>query len=269
VRWRPRTLKTGAGVTSDSDRDRECVSTHVRSWEIGILTYRIDNTIHIRAVTALLATIAILSYVPATAKAQAPSSRASYSYHSPSCPYHSAPAGNRAAYYYAPSTNQTAPATNRSSYYYPARTTTYAARPATATVAAATTAAARPASAPAVAANTTRAAAPATTAAAPTGDPYGFTAWLNATRARYGLAPVGYDPNLASWAATNNAQQNARGMGHHVMGPSRRQNCAMGNGASIGSMWMNSPAHRANMLAPDIRYIGIAGSGAYWTLNAY
>src|SRR4051794_19660126 len=41
----------------------------------------------------------------------------------------------------------------------------------------------------------------------PTGDPYGFTAWLNATRASYGLAPVGYDPNLAGWAAQNNAHQ--------------------------------------------------------------
>ncbi len=99
--------------------------------------------------------------------------------------------------------------------------------------------------------------------------PYGFTAWLNGVRAQHGLAPVGYDPNLASWAATNNAQQNARGLGHHIMGPSRRQNCAMGNSASIGSMWMSSAAHRANMLASDIRYIGIAASGSYWTLNAY
>lgn len=112
------------------------------------------------------------------------------------------------------------------------------------------------------------------TSAAPTrtvsaGDPYGFTAWLNSVRASYGLSAVGYDANLASWANMNNAQQQARGIGHFVMGPARRQNSAMGNYASIGSMWMASPAHRAALLDPTIRMIGIAGAGAYWTFNAY
>lgn len=101
------------------------------------------------------------------------------------------------------------------------------------------------------------------------GDPNGFLSWLNSTRASYGLSAVGYDANLASWAAMNNAQQNARGIGHHVMGPARRQNSAMGSGSSIASMWMNSPAHRAALLDPTIRFIGLAGSGAYWTFNAY
>lgn len=101
------------------------------------------------------------------------------------------------------------------------------------------------------------------------GDPNGFLAWLNSTRAQYGLPAVGWDQNLCNWAAQNNAQQNARGMGHHVMGPARRQNSAMGSASSIGSMWMNSPAHRAALLDPTIRFIGLAGSGAYWTFNAY
>jgi uncharacterized protein YkwD len=104
---------------------------------------------------------------------------------------------------------------------------------------------------------------------APAADPYGFTAWLNATRAAYGLAPVGYDPNLTNWAHVNNTHQNAYGMGHHVMGPARRQNSAMGNFGSVPGMWMNSPAHRAALLDPTIRWIGIAGLGAYWTFNAY
>ena len=43
----------------------------------------------------------------------------------------------------------------------------------------------------------------------------------------------------------------------------------MGAFANIGSMWMNSPAHRAALLDPTIRAIGIAGLGAYWTFNAY
>jgi hypothetical protein len=94
----------------------------------------------------------------------------------------------------------------------------------------------------------------ATEATAPvvTGDPYGFIGWLNST----------------NWAAENNNQQAARGMGHFVMGPARRQNAAIGSISNIGSMWMNSPAHRAALLDPTIRWIGIAGLGAYWTFNA-
>jgi hypothetical protein len=111
-----------------------------------------------------------------------------------------------------------------------------------------------------------------TTAAAatvPVGDPYGFTAWLNATRAAYGLPAVGYDPNLESWAAMNSAQQASSGIGHFVMGPARRQNSAMGGFPGIESMWMASPAHRAALLDPTIQWIGIASYGAYWTFNAY
>jgi uncharacterized protein YkwD len=122
-----------------------------------------------------------------------------------------------------------------------------------------TAAAAAPAAAPA----------PATTASVENSDPYGFLSWLNATRASYGLPAVGHDPNLSGWAAENNNHQAARGMGHFVMGPARRQNAAFGSFANIGSMWMNSPAHRAALLDPTIRWMGIAGLGAYWTFNAY
>ncbi len=109
---------------------------------------------------------------------------------------------------------------------------------------------------------------PATEATAPAGDPYGFTNWLNATRAAYGLPAVGYDPNLSSWAAMNNNHQASRGIGHFVMGPATRQNSAMGGFPGVESMWMASPAHRAALLDPTIRWIGIAGLGAYWTFNA-
>ncbi|RUL87627.1 CAP domain-containing protein [Tautonia sociabilis] len=112
---------------------------------------------------------------------------------------------------------------------------------------------------------------PAATAqpAAASGDPYGFTAWLNGVRAQYGLAPVSHDANLAAWANMNNAQQNSYGLGHHVMGPARRQNSAMGSFSTIGAQWLASPAHAAALLDPSIRVIGIAGMGAYWTFNAY
>lgn len=104
--------------------------------------------------------------------------------------------------------------------------------------------------------------------AASWGDPYGFTAWLNGIRASYGLGPVSHDPNLSNWAAMNNDQQAARGMGHHVMGPARFQNSAMGGFPGVEAMWMASPAHRAALLDPTISFIGIAGAGAWWTFNA-
>ena len=98
-------------------------------------------------------------------------------------------------------------------------------------------------------------------------DPASFLAWLNATRARHGLGAVGYDPDLANDAAINNSHQNARGLGHFFMGRARRQNAAMG-GHDLGNRWMNSPSHRAALLDPSIRAIGLAGSGAYWTFSA-
>ena len=103
----------------------------------------------------------------------------------------------------------------------------------------------------------------------PSGDPYGFTAWLNGVRAQYGLGAVGVDPNLSNWAAMNNGQQNAMGMGHHIMGPARRQNSGMGAAGTVWQMWMASPAHQAALLDPSISMIGIAAGGAYWTFNAY
>ncbi len=99
-------------------------------------------------------------------------------------------------------------------------------------------------------------------------DAYGFTAWLNATRASYGLPGVAYDQALSNWAAVNNSHQASRGMGHYVMGSARRQNSAMGHYASIGAMWMASPGHRSALLDPSIRTIGLAGLGSYWTFNA-
>lgn len=100
------------------------------------------------------------------------------------------------------------------------------------------------------------------------GDPYGFTSWLNGIRASYGLGPVSHDPNLSNWAAMNNDQQAARGLGHFVMGPARFQNSAMGGFPGVEAMWMASPAHRAALLDPTISFIGIAGAGAWWTFNA-
>ena len=120
--------------------------------------------------------------------------------------------------------------------------------------------------APAAQAQAQAAAAP---APAPSGDPYGFVHWLNATRASFGLPAVGVDPGLSAEAQQNNAQQAARGMGHHYMGSARRQNAAMGaSSGSVGPMWMGDGPHRAALLDPTIRWIGIAALGSYWTYNA-
>lgn len=101
-------------------------------------------------------------------------------------------------------------------------------------------------------------------------DPYGFLGLLNRVRAKAGLHPVAYDPNLSSWASQNNAEQCRRGLGHHV-NPGGVQNCAWNypDASSTVDGWMNSPGHRGNMLSPSITHIGIAfGPGPYWTLNA-
>jgi hypothetical protein len=113
----------------------------------------------------------------------------------------------------------------------------------------------------------------------PMGDPYGFLNWLNQTRASYGLPAVGYDQNLSNWAGKNNEDQVAKGMGHFVMGPARRQNSAWAPSGfwsqannlakTVPQQWMDSPLHRAALLDPTITSIGLAGLGAYWTFNAY
>lgn len=105
---------------------------------------------------------------------------------------------------------------------------------------------------------------------APTADPYGFMACLNAYRAFAGLAPLSYDPDLSTWAAHNNVAQTSYGLGHHV-NPNCCQNSAWNvhDAASVAAAWMQSPGHRANMLNPSISSFGIAyGPGPYWTMNA-
>lgn len=101
-------------------------------------------------------------------------------------------------------------------------------------------------------------------------DPYGFASILNGFRAMVGLRGLAYDPSLSSWAVHNNAAQSSRGLGHHVL-PNCFQNCGWNapDAYSAAVMWMNSPAHRDNMLNPGVTRFGIAyGPGPYWTMNA-
>ncbi len=105
---------------------------------------------------------------------------------------------------------------------------------------------------------------------APATDPHGFAEIINRFRASAGLPPLAYDHELSVWAANNNAEQAVRGLGHHV-NPNCYQNSAWNtpDAQSTADEWMNSPAHRANMLSPNVTRFGIAfGPGPYWTLNA-
>ncbi|MCA1686714.1 MAG: CAP domain-containing protein [Planctomycetia bacterium] len=106
--------------------------------------------------------------------------------------------------------------------------------------------------------------------AEPAADPYGFAAILNAHRASAGLPPLAYDHDLSTWAARNNAEQASRGLGHHVNPNCYQNSCWNAPDAQATSEeWMNSPAHRANMLSPNVSRFGIAyGPGPYWTMNA-
>jgi uncharacterized protein YkwD len=102
------------------------------------------------------------------------------------------------------------------------------------------------------------------------GDPYGFTGILNQFRAAAGLHPLAYDSNLSAWASQNNVAQSSRGLGHHILPNCLQNSCwNVADALSAASMWMNSPAHRQNMLSPSATRFGIAyGPGPYWTLNA-
>jgi len=115
-------------------------------------------------------------------------------------------------------------------------------------------------------ASATKATAP--QAAVPSTDPYGFTNVLNSIRAQYGLPPVGYDANLSAFASQNNAAQCSYGLGHHVRaGAYQNSGWNYSDAVSIAHAWMNSPGHRAAMLAP-MAAVGIAhGPGSFWTMN--
>jgi uncharacterized protein YkwD len=206
---------------------------------------KIDTRMSRRAINALVATLVVSLGWAASASAQAPYTVAPSAYGSNSVTY----VAQQPTYTYA------AP---QPTYTYAAPQPTYTYAPQTA--------------APAYTYQYQAQYAAPAAAAAPTtggGDAYGFLNWLNGVRAQNGLAPVSYDAGLEGWAAQNSAAQASRGLGHFVMGPARRQNSAMGSAASIGWQWMNSPAHRAALLDPSIRAIGLAAVGSYWTFNAY
>ncbi|HVM16454.1 MAG TPA: CAP domain-containing protein [Gaiellaceae bacterium] len=97
---------------------------------------------------------------------------------------------------------------------------------------------------------------------------------VNRTRAAHGLAPLRVDWNLQRAARSHSGDMLRRGYFGHgpwaqrirsfgVKGPRVGENIAWGAGTTsrpraIVGMWLNSPPHRANLLRPGFRRIGLA-----------
>lgn len=103
---------------------------------------------------------------------------------------------------------------------------------------------------------------------------------INAYRQQSGAAPVRLDGGLAgaalshsrTMASTNNFSHDAGGsFGQRMAGIGARgavENIAMGQRSipEVMQSWANSPGHAANMRNPNMRRMGIAKVGPYWTL---
>jgi uncharacterized protein YkwD len=109
--------------------------------------------------------------------------------------------------------------------------------------------------------------------ARPTGAEADLLRAINQTRAQYGLAPVRVDPTLERAARSHSAAMLRTGsFGHGAFarrltsfgarGPAIGENLAWGVGsrgtpAGVIQGWLASPSHRANLLRPGFRRIGI------------
>ncbi|HEY6031554.1 MAG TPA: CAP domain-containing protein, partial [Gaiellaceae bacterium] len=96
---------------------------------------------------------------------------------------------------------------------------------------------------------------------------------INQTRAQYGLHSLTFDPVLARAALAHSREMTSAGVFAHgafrdrmvrygVRGPFVGENLAWGTGSfgtapGIVSAWLRSPEHRANLLRPGFRRIGL------------
>ena len=108
---------------------------------------------------------------------------------------------------------------------------------------------------------------------------------MNQTRQAYGLAPLQVDAHLvhaARWQSSDMASKGyfahgafaQRMVAFRVQGPRMGENLAWGSG-SLGTpqvivrQWLNSPAHRENLLRPGYRRVGLgAAIGTYSGVHA-
>jgi uncharacterized protein YkwD len=97
---------------------------------------------------------------------------------------------------------------------------------------------------------------------------------MNRIRAAHGLAPLRIDPTLQRAALAHSKDMAAKGYFSHGDFASRlrrhgvraarvAENIAWASGRNrarrVVRMWMNSPPHRANVLRPGFRRVGVAG----------
>lgn len=83
---------------------------------------------------------------------------------------------------------------------------------------------------------------------------------INATRARYGLAPLTLDASLTAGASAHSQRQAQRGAIFHAAGCGAEvvaQNWSSGIREAIGQ-WLNSPAHCALLLSSRFSHCGVA-----------
>jgi uncharacterized protein YkwD len=96
---------------------------------------------------------------------------------------------------------------------------------------------------------------------------------LNRARARHGLKPLVVDPKLAEVARAHSIWMLHAGLLSHsdfsrrvphcgAHGPTFAENLAWGTGSraqatAIVSAWLSSPEHRANLLRPGFRRVGL------------
>lgn len=83
---------------------------------------------------------------------------------------------------------------------------------------------------------------------------------INATRSRYGLAPLTLDASLTAGAAAHSQRQAQRGAIFHAAGCGAEvvaQNWSSGIREAIGQ-WLNSPAHCALLLSSGFSRCGVA-----------
>jgi hypothetical protein len=114
-------------------------------------------------------------------------------------------------------------------------------------------------------------------------------ALANQSRAEQGASPLKWDPALAAAALAHCRRMVAEGeLAHRYGGEADladragqagahfsliEENIALGSNANqIHSGWMHSPAHRANLLSPNVDHVGIAvvaGRGVYYAVADY
>ena len=109
--------------------------------------------------------------------------------------------------------------------------------------------------------------------------------YLNAYRAKAGLAPLSPESHLVRAATAQCAIMIAHGKIGHAFGPGtafsermfragvapgyHAENVARGQRrvAEVMQAWMNSSGHRRNMLDPQMTSFGIASKSGYWALD--